>query len=74
MNGKKARELRKVARSVLPNNKEVEHTLITHEKKDIETGRFNTDGTKELIPFIPQTLVLSPDCVRKYYQELKKLN
>lgn len=73
MNGKQARNLRKLVREDMG-----QLPLVQYEEKNLHTrwlntGVLNLDGTPKMVPFTTSTRELG-GCQRKAYQKAKKLH
>lgn len=71
MNAKKAKALRKIARTL-------RHPLSggyksqQHRERLVKTGALNADGTPQLRAYIPETITNDPQGLRGAYRLLKK--
>jgi len=73
MNGKKARNLRKIVRESLGNLPERKYTHTNVHTRQFFTGRTNLDGTPRMIPMELFTVELV-GCQRAAYQKTKHLH
>jgi len=72
MNGKKAKALRFMAKYVNRDAaEETSYHFHKHKAYHAPTGKINADGSPLMVTITPVTVVLA-DCVRKYYQQLKR--
>lgn len=74
MNGKKAKALRRIAEhlgTMGKTDKETSYNFHKHKAYHAPTGKINADGSPLMVTITPVTVVLA-NCVRKYYQQLKR--
>lgn len=72
MNGKKARNIRKMVEKTLGHLPEIAYQDIERKPRLVETGKFNPDGTQQRVVYTPTTRILK-DCQREVYQQLKNM-
>lgn len=73
MNQKKVKAIRKQLRSKGINSKEKQYTAEAPIPKKMTTGRFNEDGSPEIISYyVTGTIKLRKECGRHVYKLFKK--
>lgn len=72
MNGKKAKAERRFAKMwAQPGTPDISYNYHKHKAYHAPTGKINADGSPLMVTITPVTVVLA-DCVRRYYQQLKR--
>ena len=72
MNGKKAKAARRFAKMwARPGTPDISYHFHKHKASHAPTGKINADGSPLMVTITPVTVVLA-DCVRRYYQQLKR--